>query len=425
MDTIIIDRRKSGADRSVGNRQRVMMRTKEALRAAAKAAVSRRKIKDKGAEEVTVKTGLLDEPMFHRTFDGGTRYLVRGGNKHYVVGDRIPKDDPAGAAGGAGTGDGGDDEFQFLLTEDEYLELVFEGLELPHLVKKETTDAKAVVVERDGLTTAGMPSALDVLRSLKRAKGRRMGLNRPKPEYLAQLEQKYEEEPTEELKAEIDIIRRRMKSIPWLDPVDLQYRRYDEKPVPITKAVVFCMLDVSGSMTEEYKDYAKRFFLLMHLFIDRQYEHVEIVFIRHTDEAEEVDEETFFYDTKNGGTVVSSGLKKIVEIQRARFPRNEYNIYVASASDGDNYINDNDECIRIIESQLLPMVQFMIYVEVGRKDETGAYTFFGIRSEKSGLWELYEKLSESYKNLLAKRITCIEDVYPVFREIFGKRADEK
>ena len=163
----------------------------------------------------------------------------------------------------------------------------------------------------------------------------------------------------------------------------------------------------------------------MHLFIDRQYEHVEIVFIRHTDEAEEVDEDTFFYDTKNGGTIVSSGLKKIVEIQRARFPRNEYNIYVASASDGDNYINDNDECIRIIESQLLPMVQFMIYVEVGRRDESGAYTFFGIRSEKSGLWELYEKLSESYKNLLAKRITCIEDVYPVFREIFGKKADEK
>lgn len=419
--TIIIDRRKTAPGKSAGNRQRVMARSKEALRAAAKAAVSRRSIKDKNPEEVVVKTGLLDEPMFHRTFDGGTRSIVLGGNKHYVVGDRIPKDQEGQGSGAGGPGDDGEDSFRFLLSQEEYLSLVFEGLELPNLIKKETADTLVTTIERDGLTTTGAPNALDVIRSLKRAKGRRIGLNRPEQEDIEALERQFAEEPTETLRLRIDDLKRRMKAIPWLDPVDLQYRRYDEKPVPIAKAVVFCMLDVSGSMSEEYKDYAKRFFLLTHLFISRQYDHVEVVFVRHTDTAEEVDEQTFFYDQKNGGTVVSAGLKKIVEIQQDRFPPHEYNIYVASASDGDNYDSDNGPCRKIIETQILPIVQFMIYIEVGAKDADGHYSFFGIRSGNSGLWTLYEALSQEYKKLMAKRILAIEDVYPVFREIFGKK----
>lgn len=420
--SVIIDRRKTVSGKSVGNRQRVLMRSKEALKAAVKDAVARRSIKDKDAAEVAVKTGLLDEPMFHRTFDGGIRHIVLGGNKEYVVGDRIPKDkEQQSSGGGAGQGEDGEDGFKFLLTQDEYLALVFEGLELPNLLKKESADTRVTAIERDGLMTTGSPSALDVIRSLKHAKARRIGLNRPKQEDVDLLAEQLQMHPDAILEAQLIRLKQRMKAIPWLDPVDLRYRRYEEKPVPISKAVIFCMLDVSGSMTEEYKDFAKRFFLLTHLFISRQYEHVEIVFVRHTDEAEEVDERTFFYDQKNGGTVVSSGLRKIVEIQRARFPVHEYNIYVASASDGDNFSSDNEVCRKIIEEQILPVVQFMIYIEVGRRNADGLYTFFGIRDGNSGLWTLYETLSEAYTKLMAKRITAIEDVYPVFREIFGKK----
>lgn len=424
--TVIIDRRKTASGRSIENRQRVMVRSKEALRAAAKNAVARRSIKDKDAEEVTVKTGLLDEPIFHRTFDGGIRHIVLGGNRHYVVGDRIDKDSEQQNSGnGNGQGGSGEDEFQFLLSRGEYLALVFEGLELPNLVKKEVADTSVTSVERDGLTNTGSPNSLDVIRSLKRAKGRRIGLHRPEQEDIEALEAEYAAHPTASLQEQINAFKRRLRAIPWLDPVDLQYRRYDEKPVPIAKAVIFCMLDVSGSMSEDFKDYAKRFFLLTHLFISRQYEHVEIVFVRHTDVADEVDEKTFFYDRRSGGTVVSSGLKKILEIQQARFPKHEYNIYIASASDGDNFENDNEICEKIISTQLLPLVQFMIYIEVGARDEDGLYNFFGIKNNRSGLWKLYTELTKSNKNLIAARIRTIEDVYPVFREIFGVKEKSK
>src|SRR5260370_6692437 len=83
---------------------------------------------------------------------------------------------------------------------------------------------------------------------------------------------------------------------------------------------MFCLMDVSGSMTEAMKDLAKRFFMLLHIFLVRRYRHVDVVFIRHTSTAEEVDEETFFYSRETGGTVVSTALEKMLEIARARYP---------------------------------------------------------------------------------------------------------
>src|SRR5208337_2354110 len=101
-----------------------------------------------------------------------------------------------------------------------------------------------------------------------------------------------------ELRVQFDGLVARSLRVPYIDPLDVRYSRFEQVPKPVTQAVMFCLMDVSGSMTEHMKDLAKRFFMLLYLFLTRRYRQVDIVFIRHTHEAKEVDEDTFFYSTE-------------------------------------------------------------------------------------------------------------------------------
>src|SRR5260370_11600114 len=101
--------------------------------------------------------------------------------------------------------------------------------------------------------------------------------------------------------------------------MDTRYRRFETMPKPVAQAVMFCLMDVSSSMSEHMKDLAKRFYMLLYVFLTRRYRHVEIVFIRHTDRAEEVDEDTFFHGPESGGTLVSSALQPMHAISSPRF----------------------------------------------------------------------------------------------------------
>ena len=106
---------------------------------------------------------------------------------------------------------------------------------------------------------------------------------------------------------------------------------------------MFCLMDVSGSMTEHMKDLAKRFYVLLYIFLKRRYKHVDVVFIRHTHEAPEVDEDTFFHSPETGGTVVSTALEEMQRVVAERYDPDSWNIYAAQASDGDNTATDNDQ----------------------------------------------------------------------------------
>jgi uncharacterized sporulation protein YeaH/YhbH (DUF444 family) len=139
-----------------------------------------------------------------------------------------------------------------------------------------------------------------------------------------------------------------VKRIPFIDPIDIRYRRFESIPKPVAQAVMFCLMDVSGSMSEHMKDMAKRFYMLLYVFLKRRCRHVEIVFIRHTDRAEEVDEHTFFYGPASGGTLVSSALQAMHEIVRSRFRPSDWNIYAAQASDGDNSTADGEAVARLL-----------------------------------------------------------------------------
>jgi len=172
---------------------------------------------------------------------------------------------------------------------------------------------------------------------------------------------------------------------------------------------MFCLMDVSGSMTQATKDIAKRFFILLYLFLKRNYEKIDVVFIRHHTSAREVDEEEFFYSRETGGTIVSSALKLMQEIMAERYPSNEWNIYAAQASDGDNWNDDSPICRDILINQIMPFVQYYTYVEITPR-------------EHQALWFEYERIAEAFSDTFAQQqLVSAGDIYPVFRELFQRR----
>lgn len=418
--TQIIDRRLNGKNKSAVNRQRFLRRFREQIRKSVSDAISQRSIKDidKG-ETVNIPTRDTNEPVFSHG-PGGRREMVQPGNTDFVTGDKVPRP-PSG--GGSGPGDGqasnsgeGEDDFVFQLSREEFLEFFFEDLALPDLVKTQLATISEHKMVRAGYTTSGVPTNINVIRSMKGALARRMALRAPYHEKLRQVEEEYDELKSLheedhpkllELKEEIYRLRTKINAIPFIDTFDLRYNNRVKEPTPTTRAVMFCLMDVSGSMNEERKDIAKRFFILLYLFLTRTYENIDVVFIRHHTTAKEVDEEEFFYSRETGGTVVSSALEMMHEIIANRYPTSDWNIYAAQASDGDNWEGDSPACRELLVNKIMPCLQYFAYVEIT------AY-------EHQSLWREYEKVKEYFGNFAIHDIAGLTSIYPVFRELFKK-----
>lgn len=424
----IVDRRLNSKNKSLVNRERFLKRYQEQIRRAVSDAVSRRNITDmEQGESITIPRRDISEPVF-RHGQGGRRDIVHPGNKEFVEGDRIQRP-PGGSGGGSGSGDAsadgeGMDDFVFQISQKEFLEYLFEDLALPNMVKRQLMSMDSFDFRRAGVSEVGNPAQINIVRSMRSAHARRIALRgkdrRRRREILAELEvlaqlAKLTDEQEEQqlaLKKELEHLNVRIHAIPWLDDFDLKYNLKVKVPRPSPKAVMFCVMDVSGSMTQEIKDTAKRFFFLLYLFLKKNYEKIEVVFIRHHTQAQEVDEETFFYARETGGTVVSSALNLTGEIIKDRFSPDEWNIYVAQASDGDNWHEDNQRCHDALISDILPAVQYYTYIEIGDRDP-------------QGLWYLYEHLQRDFADRFAiQRVRDHAEIYPVFRELFKKHAGE-
>src|SRR5712671_1354845 len=419
----IVDRRPNPKGKSLSNRQRFLGRARVEVKSAVQEALRKRKVADvEHGEKVAIPTRGITEPIFHHNRRTGKTDHIIPGNKEYVRGDEIPRPNGGEGQGGReGSPDGsGDDAFEFTLSKEEFLDMFFEDLELPDLVKKSLKDTTAVDLQRAGYTVTGTPSNLSVPRTLRNSMGRRIALRRPKLSEIETAQQALEEarvagdeEAIERLTREFERLERRSKIIPYIDPIDVRYRRFDRVPRPNTEAVMFCLMDVSGSMTEAMKDLAKRFFMLLHVFLTRRYRHVDVVFIRHTSTAEEVDEETFFYSREPGGTVVSTALEKMLEIARARYPIDRWNIYAAQASDGDNYGADSGRCVELLGGEVLPLCQYFAYIEVGEGID-------GITTRESDLWRSYNQVAPAHSHFAMKRVGDPSQIFSVFHELFAK-----
>jgi len=388
----LIDRRQQGKNKSAVNRQRFLKRHKAQIRRSLEERLRERSITDtdKG-ESINIAGNDTTEPHFHHG-PGGRQIRIFPGNHEFASGDKLPRPEGGGAGAGPNASDSGEgsDDFVFEISQQEFLELLFEGLELPNLIRKQLAVDREFKPRRAGFSSSGSPSNISVIRSMRSATARRIAMSAGKRKELRALENELKElhqQPSfpaalaAELEEKIAKLRDRINRVPFLDDIDL--------------------------MDQATKDLAKRFFILLYLFLDRHYEKTDVIFIRHHTVASEVDEHDFFYSRESGGTVVSSALKLTQEVIDERYPINEWNIYAAQASDGDNWPDDSARCQELI-AHLLPKLQYFAYVEIAQRDNV--------------LWKSYLSIEAEHRDTFAmQHITGAADIYPVLRELFRKQ----
>ena len=419
----VIDRRLSGRNKSIGNRERFLRRYRKQIREAVRHAVSGRSIHDiEQGENITLPKRDVSEPVFGHGA-GGSQERVYPGNQEYVRGDQIARPPGGGSGSGAGPGPGQDgseqDDFEFRITREEFMQYFFDDLALPRLLRTQLLpDVPEMKSRRAGFVSEGTPTNLHVVRSMRKALGRRIAMGGDARRQLHKMELVLDAllrdatTPGAEILAiqtEIVLLKQRLHQIPFLDPFDLRYRNRVQTPLPASRAVMFCLMDVSGSMNETRKDIAKRFFILLYLFLMRHYEKTEVVFIRHHTQAAEVTEDEFFHSTESGGTVASSALSLMHQIIQQRYSPGDWNIYGAQASDGDNWLQDSTKCRALLVEKLLPVLRYFAYLQVAEESQT--------------LWEEYCLVRKSQPHFAMQKVTDASGIYPVFRELFKKGSD--
>jgi uncharacterized sporulation protein YeaH/YhbH (DUF444 family) len=418
----IVDRRLNPRGKSLANRQRFIRRARKQILEAVREASAKHGIADAGGDRIKISADSLREPSLHPSHRSGQRTYVVPGNKEYVEGDRIPR--PPGGGEGQGSEGAADgetqDAFQFVLSQEEFLDLFLEDLELPDLLRKQLRHTEGFTPQRAGYRTTGSAANLNLLRTMRNSLSRRIALKRPRASELLEREHEIESldpegedaERRRALQSELDHQRLRSRRIPFIDPVDVRYNRFENIPRPAASAVMFCLMDVSGSMTAHMKDLAKRFYKLLYLFLSRRYRHVEIVFIRHTHMAREVDEETFFSSTESGGTIVSTAFEEMLRVLSNRYPRDQWNVYAAQASDGDNMPADNPHAVSLLQNLILPCCQYFAYLEVGSED--------GRHGGPTELWRAYQRMAQSGQPIAMRKVNHRSQIYPVFRQLFAR-----
>lgn len=417
----LIDRRVQGKNKSAVNRDRFLRRYKSQIKEAVTRAIKGRSITNiETGEKISIPVKDVNEPTFGHDY-GGVWESVRPGNEEYLKGDQFKRPKNGGGGGGgkaSNSEETGEDDFVFEVSREEFMNYFFEDLELPNMVKTQLTASTDFKQLRAGYKMSGTASNLHVLRSLRGALSRRIAVGARPSRRLKAAEQEMHDlinEGVDEhdarllaLRHEITHLRTRLLAIPFLDTFDLRYSNRIKVPKPSSQAVMFCILDVSGSMDEAKKDTAKRFFILLYMFLTRSYEKIELVFIRHHTAAMEVDEQEFFNSRESGGTVVSSAINMLHQVLTERYPPSEWNAYVAQASDGDNWDNDSVTCRQLLIDKIMPLVQYYAYVEI-------------TDGEPQNLWREYEQVAATQSHFAMRKIETPADIYPVFRDLFKKQ----
>ncbi|OUR76327.1 hypothetical protein A9Q75_16535 [Colwellia psychrerythraea] len=418
--TNFIDRRLNSKNKSTVNRQRFLRRYKNQIKKSVSDAINKRGVTDiDSGESIVIPNRDLSEPTFHQG-DGGIKDKVHPGNDQFSTGDKIPRP-PKQQGQGAGQGDAsdsgeGEDDFTFSISKEEYLNLLFEDLELPNLEKNQLDKLIEYKTVRSGFCAEGVASNIDIVKSLQGSIARRIAMTSSKRKQLKVLEQellalindKHDNiQQKRDLVAQIETLKEKIAKVPFIDTFDLRFRNYAKQAVPTSKAVMFCLMDVSGSMDQATKEMAKRFYILLYLFLSRTYKNIDVVYIRHHTQAKEVDEHEFFYSQETGGTIASSALELMNDIISDRYNDNQWNIYGAQASDGDNWADDSPRCQQILEQHILPKSRYFSYIEITQRAH-------------QTLWKHYQQVEESHTNFAMQHIKTVDDIYPVFRKFFKK-----
>ncbi len=323
---------------------------------------------------------------------------VAQGNGESKPGDVVQRGEPGqpDATGEAGNTPG-IDAFETDVTLDELIEIMFEDLELPDLQRKAMREiASERVKKRHGFRKQGIRARLDKRGTAKNRIRRKFAVTRMRSQ----------EGPPQSMEGE-EVEKDRF---PYHQD-DMRYHHVVTDTDEQSNAVVVCIMDTSGSMGTVKKYLARSFYFLLYQFVRLKYEQVELVFIAHHTEAKEVPEQEFFHKVESGGTYISSGYQKAIEIINARYHPSLWNIYAFHCSDGDNFYSDNDRALNLAK-ELCDLCNLFGYGEI--KPSGSAY-YSGSMLEVFGqidkpnfhavVIEKKEDLWEGFKAFLSKDAT--------------------
>jgi uncharacterized sporulation protein YeaH/YhbH (DUF444 family) len=415
----IIDRRKNTKGKSSENRQRLLKRIDGQIKKALPDIVKNTNVKDltSSKDRINIPIKGIGEPQFRYDKDSGDKKNVHPGNKEFIKGDKIKKPE-----GGEGKGNGKkgsndpsvtEDDFTISISREEFLDYFFSDLELPDMVKKHLNSIVEFKNKRSGYSNYGNPSRLNITSSYKNSMARRLATSIFFDKKIKEIEEKLKDITITQdeiilLEKELDKLKKMKLSVSFMEEVDLKYNNFEKVAIPTTSAVMFCIMDISGSMGQKEKDISKRFFMLLYMFLTKQYERIELVFIQHHTSAKEVTEDEFFNSKESGGTVVRSAIELMSKIIKERYSQN-WNIYAAQASDGDVWDKtDAEDCSNILNKEILKSLQYMIYIEI-------------CRNTPGDLWNSYKSLSNKTKNFEIGRINEVSEIWKVFQDFFKKK----
>lgn len=443
---IFVDRRKTGRGKSLNNRQKLLKRIKDSIKNAKPEDIDAGGVQKSGGAQgagsytnpVKIAKHALVEPVFHYDSNSGVREIVLIGNDHWLKGDEFPLQKSGGSGGGkgnAGPGEEGEDDFIINISRSEFFDVFFEDCELPDLKETHEKDLPEHVMQRAGFQKVGNPGQLSVIRSFKLSKARRLALTHASRDELAELEAEIEwlmaddcEQETDkwfarvqEVTLRIAELKAKINAVAVFEDVDLRYRKTEKIQVKASDAVLGMIMDISGSMDETKKRMARKFFSLQYAFIKRKYPQTDLIFIAHTDEADEMTEEEFFTTRKSGGTIVSPAWALMHKIIRERYDANQTNIYVSYAGDGDNWDDDNTLILDEIEGGgkgLLSKIRHAVYVQVGQSFAAG----YG---NAPGLWQIMKSIAASNQKFAAIKLEDEGQVFDAFKSLYGKNKKSK
>lgn len=417
----IVDRRKNFKGKSTGNKRKFIKRVEDKIRKALPKTISKNGIEDIATGDGKIKVPIkgIKEPKFRYDNTTGDKKHINPGNDQFQKGDKVKKPQQNGGQGGGGrqgSKEGlGEDEFYVELDREEFLKYFFEDLELPDLLQKEVEELVEEKLKRKGHTKDSTPSRLNIPTSVKNSLARKIGIKSVYIKKIKELEEQIKNTTDKDLILDLEEQIKKLKiqqnSIPFLDDVDLRYNNFEIEAEPSTKAVMFCIMDVSASMGEHEKGIAKKFFILLYMFLHKKYEKIDLVFIRHHVEAKEVDEEEFFNSRETGGTIVASALDLTSEIIKERYSTLNWNIYVTQASDGDvwDYTDATESC-NIVKEKILPKARYFAYLEISRW------------ANQSKLHSYYQKIADNTPNFAAQKVMDESEIWPVFQKLFSKKS---
>ena len=379
---------KTVADRTASDRRRHKQKIEKAIREGIHHIVADESIIGKdGKQKYRIPVRGIKEYRF--VYGSNGKQVGSAPGKDAKRGQKIadPPPEGQGQPNKAG-GEKGEEYYDVEITHEELAEYLFAELKLPELQKRQLSNIDTEKLKRKGYRTSGIKPRLDRKKSAI-ARIKRMKAAGTDPEELDEGE-----------------------TFPFHED-DLKYRHYKITKKPCTNAVIFFVMDVSGSMSQEKKFLARSFFFLLYQFLRLKYETIDIVFISHDTEAHEVNEKDFFEKASMGGTKASTALVLANDIVEKRYHPSSWNIYFFQCSDGDNFAEDNDKFIEEAR-KMSSMAQMYGYCEI--EPDTSWM------SDPGKLFQLLKPLLSS--KLKEVRIQKREEVWPAFMNLMGKSTED-